>query len=154
MLQDGPEIFLKKFFDSFFVFLQQYREGLCLTLKHKNNKAMFDFLMPLSIIGSFGASVYYFTKVITEYILKKKMIEKGYVNEDTQAIFKTRVANEKHASLKWGLLSLSGGVSLILMDYLDVRSDSPLPYGLLAVALSVGFLAYYFVVRNDSPANK
>lgn len=120
------------------------------TRPNTNNKAMFDFLMPLTIIGSFGASVYFFTKIITEYILKKKMIEKGYVNEDTQAIFKTRVSNEKHASLKWGLLSLSGGVSLILMDYLEVRSDSPLPYGLLAVALSVGFLTYYFVVKNDS----
>lgn len=109
----------------------------------------FDFLMPLTIIGSFGASVYYFTKVITEYILKKKMIEKGFVNEETQAIFKTHISDSKHSSLKWGLLALFAGVALILMDYLEVRSDSTLPYGLLAVSLSLGFLVYYFIIKKD-----
>lgn len=47
--------------------------------------------MPISIMGSFGTALYFFTKAITDYSLKKKMIEKGYVNEDTQAIFKHRL---------------------------------------------------------------
>ena len=100
-------------------------------------------------MGSFGAALYFFTKVVTDYILKKKMIEKGFVNEDTQAIFKTHTPDGRYGSLKWGLLTLSGGVALILMDYLEVRSDSPLPYGLLAVALSIGFLVYYVLVKKE-----
>jgi hypothetical protein len=109
-----------------------------------------EVLMPISIIGSFGAALYFFTKVLTDYILKKKMIDKGFVNEDTQAIFKThQSADGRYGSLKWGLLALAGGIALILMDYLEVRSDSPLPYGLLSVALSVGFLVYYFLVKGE-----
>ena len=108
-----------------------------------------EVLMPISIFGSFGAALYFFTKVLTDYMLKKKMIEKGYVNEDTQAIFKTHASDGRFGSLKWGLLTLSFGIGLILMDYLEVRSDSPLPYGLLAVALSVGFLAYYALVKKE-----
>ena len=109
-----------------------------------------EVLMPISIMGSFGAALYFFTKVLTDYILKKKMIEKGFVNEHTQAIFKTHQGPDgRYGSLKWGLLTLSGGIALILMEYLDVRSDSPLPFGLLAVALSVGFLVYYFIVKNE-----
>jgi hypothetical protein len=111
---------------------------------------MNEVLMPISIMGSFGAALYFFTKVVTDYMLKKKMIEKGFVNEDTQAIFKAHQgADGRYGSLKWGLLALSGGIALILMDYLEVRSDSPLPYGLLAVALSIGFLVYYFIVKNE-----
>ncbi len=105
-------------------------------------------LMPISIIGTFGLALYYFTKAITDYILKKKMIEKGFVNEDTQAIFKTHFIDNKHSSLKWGLLAFAGGVALILMDYLEVEMESPLPYGILAVALSLGFLVYYVLVRK------
>ncbi|MBK7650001.1 MAG: hypothetical protein IPJ20_03545 [Flammeovirgaceae bacterium] len=45
-------------------------------------------LMAIAIIGGFGTTIYFFTKVMTDYILKKKMIEKGFVNDDTQAIFK------------------------------------------------------------------
>ncbi len=78
------------------------------------------------------------------------MIEKGFVNEDTQAIFKTHQSSDgRYSSLKWGLLTFAGGVALILMDYLEVRSDSPLPYGLLMVALSAGFLVYYLIVKKE-----
>jgi hypothetical protein len=106
--------------------------------------------MPISILGSFGASLYFFTKVLTDYILKKKMIEKGYVNEDTQGIFKNYSTDNRFSSLKWGLLALFGGVALILMEFLDVRSDSPLPYGIVAVALSIGFLVYYVIAKKES----
>lgn len=101
-------------------------------------------------MGSFGAALYFFTKVLTDYMLKKRMIDKGYVNEDTQAIFKTHdTPDGRYGSLKWGLLTLTFGIALILMDYLEVRADSPLPYGLVAVALSAGFLIYYFLVKKE-----
>lgn len=106
--------------------------------------------MPISIIGSFGLSLYWFTKALTDYILKKKMIEKGFVNDDTQAIFKDHHTPGKYGSLKWGLLALFGGIALILMEYLDVNVDSTLPYGLLAVSLSVGFLVYYFIIKKEA----
>jgi hypothetical protein len=109
-----------------------------------------EVLMPISIIGSFGTAVFFFTKTVTDYILKKKMIDKGFVNEETQAIFKNYNNSEnKYPSLKWGLLFLTGGIALILMEILNVRPDSPLPYGILTVALSLGFLTYYLIVKKD-----
>ncbi len=111
---------------------------------------MKEVLMPIAIIGSFGASIFFFTKIMTNYILRKKMIEKGYVNEDTQAIFKTYKEDNRFSALKWGFLALFGGVALILMEYLEVRADSTMPYGILAVSLSLGFLVYYFVVKKEN----
>ncbi len=109
-----------------------------------------DVLMPISIIGSMGSSVYFFTKQITEYQLRKKMIDKGYVNEESQSIFRKQVTTEnRHSPLKWGLLLFSGGVALIIMEYLDVQPNSPLPYGLFAASLSLGFLIYYGIIRKD-----
>lgn len=109
-----------------------------------------EVLMPISILGSFGTALYFFTKVLTDYILKKKMIEKGYVNDETQGIFKTHAADNRFGALKWGLLAFFGGIALILMEYMDVRSNSTLPYGLLAVALSIGFLIYYVLVKKET----
>jgi hypothetical protein len=108
-----------------------------------------DVLMPIAIIGSFAVGIYLFTKVMTDYILKKKMIDKGFVNEDTQAIFKAQGSDGKYGSLKWGLIIFSGGLALIIMEFVDFRPDSPLPYGLLAVFVSAGFLAYYFMVQRN-----
>ena len=111
--------------------------------------ALRDVLMPVTILGSLGGTVYFFTKVMTDYILKKKMIEKGFVNDDTQAIFKQHTADNKYSSLKWGLIVFFAGLSLIIMEYVSVSPESPLPYGLFAVAVSLGFLIYYFLVKQQ-----
>ena len=108
-----------------------------------------DVLMPLVILGTIGTSIVLFTRSLADYILKKKMIEKGYVNEDTQAIFKKNTDENKYSSLKWGLIILFAGLSLILMDFIDYDRQSPLPYGLFAVFVSLGFLIYYFIVRKE-----
>ena len=50
-------------------------------------------LMPIAIIGSFGTSLYFFTKVLTDYILKKKMIEKR--NKKSILQFRVRYGNMK-----------------------------------------------------------
>ena len=109
-----------------------------------------EVLMPIAILGSFGAAVYFFAKVMTDYILKKKMIEKGFVNDETQAIFKQQTVGNKYASLKWGLITFFAGLSLIIMEFIPARPESPLPYGLFAVSVSLGFLVYYFMLKNDS----
>ncbi|MBS1680728.1 MAG: hypothetical protein JST48_03375 [Bacteroidetes bacterium] len=109
-----------------------------------------EVLMPLTIFGSFGAALYFFASVMTNYILKKKMIEKGFVTDDTQAIFKQNTFENKHVSLKWGLITFFAGLSLIIMEYIPVRPQSPLPYGLFAVSVSLGFLIYYFIVKNET----
>src|SRR5258708_31372118 len=106
--------------------------------------------MPLTIFGGLGGAVYFFVKVMTDYILKKKMIDKGYVNEDTQAIFKQHTADNKYSSLKWGLIVFFGGLALIIMEYIPVRPESPMPYGLFAVFVSVVFLLYYYVAKKNA----
>ena len=106
-------------------------------------------LMPLTILGTIGTTMVLFTRTIADYILKKKMIEKGYVNEDTQAIFKRNTDENKYSSLKWGLIILFAGLSLVIMEYIQYDTRSPLPYGLFAVFVSLGFLIYYFMVKKE-----
>jgi hypothetical protein len=109
-----------------------------------------DVLMPLTIIGTFGATIFFFTKLMTDYILKKKMIDKGFVNDDTQAIFKQHTGDNKYASLKWGLIIFFAGLSLVIMEYIPASPQSPMPYGLFALSVSLGFLIYYFVVKKET----
>jgi hypothetical protein len=110
-----------------------------------------DVLMPVTIFGGLGGSIYFFTKVMTDYVLKKKMIEKGFVNDDTQAIFKQQTSiDNRYSSLKWGLIMLFAGLSLVVMEYIPTYPESPLPYGLFAVFVSIGFLIYYFMVKKEN----
>jgi hypothetical protein len=115
------------------------------------NENLKQVLMPITIMGTFGWMLVIFTKALTSYMLRKKMIDKGYVNEDTQSIFKNEAPSpdNKYSTLKWGLIIFFAGFSLIVLEYLDFDRESPLPYGLFAVCVSFGFLLYYFLVRKD-----
>ncbi|HBK89044.1 MAG: DUF6249 domain-containing protein [Cyclobacteriaceae bacterium] len=114
------------------------------------NENLMNVLMPIAIMGSFSAGVYFFTKVLTDYQLRKRMVDKGFVNEETQAIFKQHSSENKATSLKWGLIILFSGLALILMEYIPAGPESPLPYGVFSVFVSLGFLIYYFMVKKDS----
>lgn len=106
-------------------------------------------LMPLVVLGSIGTVIVLFTRTLTDYILKKKMIDKGLVNDEAQAIFKRNTEDNKYISLKWGLIIFFAGISLVLMEFIPTTPESPLPYGLFAVAVSLGFLFYYFLVKKE-----
>ena len=111
---------------------------------------IFDVLIPVALFGSFGLTLYYFTKVVTDYILKKKMIEKGYVTDDNQSLFKEYKSENRYSALKWGLIVFAAGIALIIIDALGVEPDSTLPYGIFAVCVSIGFLAYYYIVKKET----
>lgn len=110
---------------------------------------LFDVLLPVALFGSFGTTLYFFTKVLTDYILKKKMIEKGYVNEESQSLFRQQNHENKYGALKWGLLIFSAGVALIIIDAVNVDPETPLPYGIFAVCVSLGFMVYYFILKKE-----
>jgi hypothetical protein len=110
---------------------------------------------PILVIFVIAWGIIMFLKILTDYFLKKKMIETGSLNEGALNIFKESfprlpMTSGNFASfspLKWGLIFLCGGTGLITLEYLKYDYDSPLPYGVVSVAVSVGFLAYYLVVR-------
>lgn len=106
-----------------------------------------DDLIPIvAIITTFG-SVILFVTTLTNYSLKKKLIDKNMVNEDASNLFKT--VSSKQNALKWGLISLFGGFGLIIIDSMNLDGDDAMPYGIIAVCVAVGFLVYYFIVNRD-----
>ncbi len=115
------------------------------------NLVFINALQPVLVIGVIMASVFMSIKVITDYVLKKKMIDKGYIDQDSQSIFKQekKVAN-KFASLKWGLVIFFAGLALVLLEYIPYDYNSTLPFGLVALFTACGFLIYYFVIKNET----
>lgn len=111
----------------------------------------YDFLMPLAVMG--GAAIFWYVviKYITDYLLKRKMVDKGYVTEESQALFKQQQNEDnKYSSLKWGLIIFFGGLALILLEYIPYSPDSPLPFGVFALSIAIGFLTYFFVIKKEA----
>jgi len=109
------------------------------------------FLEPIAILGGVALIWYVIIKFITDYLLKKKMIDKGYVTEESQALFKKdQEKTNLYSSLKWGLIILFGGLALIIIEYIPYDEASPLPFGVFSVFVAGGFLIYYAIMQKKS----
>ena len=106
-----------------------------------------EVLLPYVVIGTLATGVVMFTRTLTDYYLRKKMVDKGLMGDDAAELLKKQSSSE-HGSLKWGLIILFSGIGLILLSAIPYGPDSPLPYGLFAVSVSVGFLIYFFISRR------
>ncbi|MEP5612887.1 MAG: DUF6249 domain-containing protein [Cyclobacteriaceae bacterium] len=106
-----------------------------------------DELIPIvAIVAVFGTGIL-FVSTLTNYALKKRLIEKDMVNEETANMFKSMTS--KQNALKWGLIVLFAGIGLIIIDFMRLDGDDPMPYGIEAVCVSLGFLLYYYIVKNE-----
>lgn len=114
--------------------------------KIQNN--MDETLIPIvAIISFFGGSIL-FIKVLTDFFLKRKIVDKGLTGDEAQKILQARAEDSKFGGLKWGLLTLAAGIGLIIINYVPYDGSTPFPYGVLAICISLGFLAYYQMMKD------
>jgi len=114
-----------------------------------------EYLVPFSVLGTIGVTMYYLTKTMTDYSLKKRMISNGLVGEEAAKILASQQSSSnKYASLKWGLIILFGGIGMIIVDPIIEQNDSTtMPIGILGISISLGFLVYYFIVKKFNQEN-
>ncbi|MEM6830754.1 MAG: DUF6249 domain-containing protein [Bacteroidota bacterium] len=104
-------------------------------------------LIPIiAIISVFGSGILIITTA-TNFVLKKKLIEKNMINSETSNLF--RSVSSKQNALKWGLIILFAGIGLIVIAAARLDGESAMTYGIEAVSISIGFLTYYFLIKNE-----
>ena len=102
------------------------------------------------------AGIYYILNLLADYLLKRKLI-KAEQYERVGILDNPKPTTEevnKYPSLKWGLVALMSGLGLIIVEWLRYYDadlvnyrDSVLPFGILLVFVSLGFLIYFFIMN-------
>ena len=82
------------------------------------------------------------------YRLKKRIIDSGPIDE-AAINFLRKLTDMGAEQLKWGCVLFSGGLGLVVIQFLPYYIDSPIVWGLELMFVSAGFLVYYFVIRNQ-----
>jgi hypothetical protein len=101
------------------------------------------------IVGIIFYSIILFTRTLTDYFLRKRIISQGHA--DMAEILKVSKSEEWeiYPSLKWGLIAFFTAVALIVTEFLPYNwNESPLPFGMIILGISLGFLVYFFVMRS------
>lgn len=102
-------------------------------------------------------AAFHIIKLISTHLLKRKLIkaeqyEKVGIMEDPTPV---NDEQNKYPSLKWGLVALMTGIGLILIEVLGLLNydiihgrDAVLPFGIILVFISTGFLIYFFIMNG------
>ncbi len=99
------------------------------------------------VVGIIFFSVVSIFRIITDYQLRRKMIQMGHVDREAIAIL-GKQRNSRMESLKWGLIILFAGIGFIILSFPGIDLDSPLPFGIMAVSIAIGFLAYFGISKR------
>ncbi len=87
-------------------------------------------------------------KVRRESEIKARMVELGHLEPDKQWIIKkdTSVA-DTYSNLKYGILLVSVGAGLVVVNDLNMDHNAPVIFGLLAIIAGLGFLIYFAIMK-------
>ncbi|MRS62161.1 DUF6249 domain-containing protein [Larkinella terrae] len=92
--------------------------------------------------------IYLIIKPFTKYLLRRRLMELGQWNEESLRQLDDE-ASLPTDNLKWGLILLFFGLGLIIAAFVPRSFDSTLPYGIVAVSTSIGFLIYYGMISRQ-----
>lgn len=106
-------------------------------------------LMPFIVVIVFFILVAIFILALYNYRLKKRVLDAGPLDEMGLRFLKA-LASGGSESLKWGVILMSAGIGLMVLQFIPYSAEeSPLPYGLEMVFIAIGFLIYYRLIRRN-----
>ena len=115
-----------------------------------------DHLSEIFVTGVVFFGIYHILRLISSHLLKRKLI-KAEQYERVGILEDPKPTNEEvnsYPSLKWGLVALMTGLGFILIEVLGLLDkewiqgrDTVMPFGILLVSISSGFLIYFFIVN-------
>lgn len=98
------------------------------------------------IAPAFFVAFVYMIKVLSDNWVRKKLIEKGLVDENVKYLYSG--TNQTQAALKWGMALIAIGAAILLgqLAPYDVREE--LTISGMFIFPGIALILYYFVARS------
>jgi len=107
---------------------------------------MFDTetLVPLGLFISIVVALIAVAKILSDGRTRRRLIESGVTAEVARAVTpEIRDDLGIYGALKWGIIVLSAGLALVVIQFLPYKDNSPIVPGILLVFVGVGLLVYW-----------
>jgi hypothetical protein len=107
------------------------------------------FVVPVALF----AMIAYIVKLISDNRLRRRVLDSSASEEMAEALLKREWSEPRtRSALKWGLISVSLGAGVLVVDVLAIGFESPLAYAVLLLAAGAALLGYYLIEHDTEPA--
>ena len=87
-------------------------------------------------------------RIIRESRIKARMVELGHLEPDKQWITqKSANVADTYSNLKYGIVLVSVGTGLVIVNDLNLDHNAAIIFGLLAIVAGLGFLLYFAIMK-------
>lgn len=109
-----------------------------------------DILVPIIAILMSMGTVMLAIVVISNFLLKKRLIQSGQLDKESQKLISSNFLSFKFDTLKWGLVLLFAGIGLVIIDFLPYEKirNFHLPMGIELISVSLGFIIYFLYTKD------
>jgi len=106
------------------------------------------FVVPVALF----AMIAYIVKLISDNRLRRKVLNSPASEEMAEALLKREWSEPRtRSALKWGLIFVSLGAGVLIVNLLAIGFESPLAYAILLLATGAALLGYYLIEHDDEP---
>lgn len=113
---------------------------------------MNDNLVPIIIVPVIFFAFVAMVKIISDNLIRRRLIEKGMVDEKVKYLADLSGSGKNMSSIKWGITLIAIGSAFIIPQFFYRVSDE-VTVGLMFIFAGLGFLIYYFIAKGQSRAS-
>ena len=89
-------------------------------------------------------------KIVTDNRVRRRLAETHASDDVVRSMLASEQNSQREGALKWGIVSASTGVGLIMIDLLTLTPEQSSTYGIIIVTAGIGLLVYYQLMKNKS----
>ena len=106
----------------------------------------------VGLIGFFVASAF-IVRIIFDYKIRAKLIEKGMVDENIKFLYAQRPETQSLSSLKWGIILIAVGLPVfigrvVMIQTVPQDSADAITIGGMLVCSGLGLCLYYLIASR------
>lgn len=102
-------------------------------------------LIPIIIVPCLFILIGFITKLLSDNRVRRELIKSNADTTTIENLFLRARSENPDGSLKWGIVSVAIGLSLVLIEIIDLSGDQAMTYGIVFIFGGVGLLGFYII---------
>lgn len=105
-------------------------------------------MVPIIIVPAIFFSFVAMIKILSDNAVRRKLIDKGLIDENVKYLYSNRLESQAPASLKWGMVLIAVGAAILIGQFVPYSFQEEATISGMFIMAGVALIAYYFLAKR------